>query len=90
MDAWESFVASLIEGIVEVSAPADCRSLARQILGMIDGLNAHALVNWRDADDRLALLTRSVEALLRLPPGALLRSAPSSVSSRAGSAAPAG
>ena len=38
---------------------------------MVDGLNAHSLVAWQDASERVRLLLRSVEAMLDLPPGAL-------------------
>ena len=54
MDAWRTFV----QGIVEAGIAAgefetdDAASVAWQLLGMIDGLNAHALVRWEDADDR--------------------------------------
>jgi 23S rRNA maturation mini-RNase III len=39
---------------------------------MIDGLNAHALVSWRDADSRIRLMSTAVEALLGLPAGDLV------------------
>ena len=75
MDDWELFLAELLAALDdpgrEGAAASAPRSLARQILGMIDGVNAHALVRWHEGDDPAALLVRSVEALLRLPEGAL-------------------
>ena len=52
--------------LVEVHDPA---LAGGQILGMIDGLNAHSLVGWAAGEDDL--LPRAVEAMLGLPPGAL-------------------
>ena len=49
------------------SDPTESASLAWQILGMIDGLNAQSLVRWRSTLDRTALMKRAVEGMLRLP-----------------------
>lgn len=70
MDAWERFIASVVTRSAP-SAAHDSPAMARQILGMTDGLNAHSLVGWHDDTERYGLLTRSVEAMLRLPAGAL-------------------
>lgn len=74
MDAWRVFLASVIErgrlaGALRCEDPI---AVAGQILGMVDGLNAHSLVAWQDAGERTRLLLRSVEAMLDLEPGALV------------------
>lgn len=74
MDSWEFFIAATLERTDIGAGTAELRAMARQILGMVDGLNAHALVDWRDDGDRLALLTRSVEAILGMPESSLRRS----------------
>lgn len=70
MDAWERFIASVVTRAAPTAAE-DASAMARQILGMTDGLNAHSLVGWHDDTERYDLLTRSVEAMLSLPTGAL-------------------
>ena len=45
--------------------------VAWQLLGMIDGLNAHALVRWEDATDRGSRIGHAVEGMLGLGRGAL-------------------
>ena len=74
MDAWRVFLAGVIErgragGALRCDDPL---TVAGQILGMVDGLNAHSLVAWQDATERTRLLLRSVEAMLDLAPGALV------------------
>lgn len=74
LDGWEALIAELIDAVEGVSGTegvAGSRLLARQVLGVIGGLNSHSLVDWHDNQDQLALLTHSVEALLRMPVGAL-------------------
>ncbi|WP_062466353.1 TetR/AcrR family transcriptional regulator [Demequina maris] len=67
MDAWQALLERpLADAGVEDPAPA-----ARTLLGMIDGVNAHALAGWRDRADHAPLLLRSLEALLGLRAGAL-------------------
>lgn len=73
MDAWTAFLEGIIRdgvnaGTFRVDDPV---AVAAQVLGMIDGLNAHALVSWRDADARIRLMSTAVEALLGLRPGEL-------------------
>jgi AcrR family transcriptional regulator len=73
MDAWTAFLEGIIRdgvrtGSFRVDDPA---AVAAQVLGMIDGLNAHALVSWRDADARIRLMSTAVEAMLGLRPGEL-------------------
>ena len=73
MDGWRVFLGGILErgrgaGEFRCDDPA---AIAAQTLGMVDGLNAHSLVAWQDASERVRLLLRSVEALLDLPPGAL-------------------
>lgn len=74
MDAWEFFVAETLQRTGIVAEATDVRTMARQILGMVDGLNAHALVNWQHHGDRVLLLTRSVEAILGMSRDSLRRS----------------
>lgn len=75
MDRWQLLIRDLVaegiaDGSMRVDEPADA---AWQLLGMIDGLNAQALVRWGGASDRSALLERAVEGLLGIAPGALER-----------------
>ncbi|MGW4929618.1 TetR/AcrR family transcriptional regulator [Agromyces sp. NPDC004153] len=73
MDDWRVFV----QGIVQAGVAAgefetdDAASVAWQLLGMIDGLNAHALVRWEDATDRGSRIGHAVEGMLGLGRGAL-------------------
>ncbi|GLJ80570.1 TetR/AcrR family transcriptional regulator [Microbacterium imperiale] len=75
MDAWTDF----LEDIVRRGTAAgrfrveDAGAVAAQLLGMIDGLNAHALVSWRDAAGRIALMSTALEAMLGLDAGDLSR-----------------
>jgi len=74
MDAWTAFLEGIIRdgvrtGTFRVDDPA---AVAAQVLGMIDGLNAHALVSWRDADSRIRLMSTAVEAVLGLRAGDLV------------------
>jgi AcrR family transcriptional regulator len=76
MDAWRTFVQGIVEaGIAAGEFEADdAASVAWQLLGMIDGLNAHALVRWEDADDRGSRIGHAVEGMLGLGRGALTAS----------------
>jgi AcrR family transcriptional regulator len=73
MDAWQA----VIRGVVEAGVASgdfqtdDPAAAAWQLLGMIDGLNAQALVRWGDAADRGSLISHAVEGMLRLERGAL-------------------
>ena len=73
MDDWRT----LVQGIIEAGVAGDgfetddAASVAWQLLGMIDGLNAHALVRWEDAADRGSRIGHAVEGMLGLPRGAL-------------------
>jgi AcrR family transcriptional regulator len=60
MDAWHGFIRALVAAVSTVDADA----AAAQILGMIDGINAHALVRWRSPEERRQLLVRAVAAML--------------------------
>ncbi len=73
MDAWEEMLAAVVavgvsDGDFSVEEP---RAVAGQLLGMIDGLNAHVLVRWRDTTGRRRTMATSAEAILGLPRGAL-------------------
>lgn len=75
MDRWQATIAGVLaegeqRGVLDLSGD-DADAVAWQILAMIDGLNAHSLVRWRDAPDRRALTKRSVAALVGLVPSAL-------------------
>ena len=73
MDAWQE----VVQGVIEQGAASgefetdDAAAVAWQLLGMIDGLNAQALVRWGDAGDRGSLIHRAVEGMLGLGRGAL-------------------
>ncbi|GAA1789914.1 TetR/AcrR family transcriptional regulator [Agromyces lapidis] len=73
MDAWQSVLQGVIEDGVRSGDfdTADAPGVAWQLLGMIDGLNAQALVRWGDATDRGSLISHAVEGMLGLPRGAL-------------------
>ncbi|GAA1796653.1 TetR/AcrR family transcriptional regulator [Agromyces neolithicus] len=73
MDAWQAMIRGVVEagvasGEFETDDPA---AAAWQLLGMIDGLNAQALVRWGDAADRGSLISHAVEGMLGLARGAL-------------------
>ena len=74
MDAWRRFLAGLIDRGRDVGdfRCDDSDAVAAQTLGMVDGLNAHSLVAWQDASERVHLLLRSVEPMLDLPAGSLI------------------
>ena len=75
MDAWQALLAGIIEAGVSAGELSplsfDPRAVADQVLAMIDGLNSHAMVQWRDGAARGALLARSLELLLGLEAGRL-------------------
>lgn len=73
MDAWQAVVQGVVEeGVARAGFETDdAAATAWQLLGMIDGLNAQALVRWGDASDRGSLIHRAVEGMLALPRGAL-------------------
>ncbi|MBU4464600.1 MAG: TetR family transcriptional regulator C-terminal domain-containing protein, partial [Actinobacteria bacterium] len=68
MDRWQE----IVQGVVEEGAAAgefvteDAAAVAWQILGMVDGLNAQALVRWNDAGARGSLIHRALEGMLGL------------------------
>lgn len=73
MDAWQEFVYAEITagiGAGRFHAP-DPDAAAWQLIGMVDGLNAQALVRYRDSASRGRLLARALESELGLTPGAL-------------------
>lgn len=75
MDAWQRVVQGVVEeGLAsgEFEAP-DAASVAWQLLGMIDGLNAQALVRWGDAGARGSLIGHALEVMLGLARGSLER-----------------
>lgn len=78
MDAWRAFLAGVLAagGRTGEFRFDDPDAIAGQILGMVDGLNAHSLVAWQDASERTALLLRSVEAMVDLEAGALIALVP--------------
>ncbi|TJY69574.1 TetR family transcriptional regulator [Arthrobacter sp. CAU 1506] len=74
MDAWQVVIKDLVTaGIAagEFSTP-DAESVAWQVLGMIDGLNAQALVRWNGVSDRHTHLARAVEVMVGAAPSSLL------------------
>ena len=73
MDAWQAVVQGVIEAGIAVGdfEADDAASVSWQLLGMIDGLNAQALVLWGEANERGSLISRAVEGMLGLRRGAL-------------------
>lgn len=78
MDAWEALITDvLVEGCdAGEFSTGDPDTVAWQLLGMIDGLNAQSLVHYRDAPSRGRLIARAIEHELGLSPGALTAAAP--------------
>lgn len=66
MDAWARLLRDVIDaGVADGSFRVDDPSAAAwQLLGMIDGLNAQALVRWGDTSERAGLLLRAAEGML--------------------------
>lgn len=73
MDAWQELILAILDEGVAAGAftVADPAQTAWQLLGMIDGLNAQALVRWGAGGDRAPALARAVEGMLGIAPGAL-------------------
>ncbi|MDY7542711.1 MULTISPECIES: TetR/AcrR family transcriptional regulator [unclassified Cryobacterium] len=78
MDAWQAFLVALLNrGCARGEfAVADSGALAWQLLAIIDGINAHAVVRYGDARGQRDLVRTVTEHELGLPAGAL---APASV-----------
>jgi len=74
MDAWRDVIEDVIgAGVASGDFRAeDPRAVAWQLLGMIDGLNAQALVRWGGAAERGSQLAHALEGMLGLGSGALL------------------
>jgi AcrR family transcriptional regulator len=74
MDHWRAFLALLIEEGRDRHEfqCEDPQAVAAQVLGMIDGLNAHGLVAWQREQERTRLLLRSVETMLGMNSGDLI------------------
>lgn len=73
MDAWQALVLGILHSGVrdgEFELP-DPSAVAWQVMGMIDGLNAQALVHWGAADERVPLALRAADGMLGLPRGTL-------------------
>jgi AcrR family transcriptional regulator len=73
MDSWQDLIQGILEdgqASGEFSMP-DPSAVAWQILGMVDGLNAQALVRWEGVPDRGSHLARAVEVMVGAEPGAL-------------------
>ena len=90
MDAWDDFLEQIVRAGVAAGdfVTDDPRGLARQVIGMIDGLNAHALVRRSDAQQHRALTAVAVEAMLGMPRGALSMPFATSVAGAAGASTP--
>lgn len=73
MDAWQAILQEVVEAGARSGdfATTDAAGVAWQLLGMVDGLNAQALVRWGDTGARAALTLHAVEGMLGLPRGAL-------------------
>ena len=73
MDQWQAFVVALIErGILAGEFRTDdVPTVAWQYIGMIDGINSHALVGYGAATERGRLVRHAMEHELGLAPGSL-------------------
>ncbi|TFC79526.1 TetR family transcriptional regulator [Cryobacterium cheniae] len=73
MDAWQAFLAELVKtGCARGEFRAiDPDAVAWQLLAIIDGLNAHAVVRYGHAQRLRGLVRTVAEHELGLPPGAL-------------------
>ncbi|MGN6429005.1 MAG: TetR/AcrR family transcriptional regulator [Leifsonia sp.] len=73
MDAWRDVIEGVIADGVAAGAfrTAEPQAVAWQLLGMIDGLNAQALVRWGGAADRGSQLAHALEGMLGLDRGKL-------------------
>lgn len=73
MDAWQEALASEIERGMDAGefARDDAPAIARHLLALIDGLNAHSLVRWNAEPARRTLTERAVAGLLGIGEGAL-------------------
>jgi hypothetical protein len=69
MDAWQRLVQGVVEAGVQAGEfdAADPAGAAWQVLAMIDGTGAQALVRWGATGDRADLLLRAVEGMLAAP-----------------------
>lgn len=73
MNAWQHFIVALIEqGQSEEAFEVDDNEAAAwRIISLIDGLNAHSLVQYRTPEDRSLLLAQAIENELSIPRGTL-------------------
>ena len=73
MDAWRDVIEGVIaDGVADGAfRTAEPQAVAWQLLGMIDGLNAQALVRWGGAADRGSQLAHALEGMLGLDRGEL-------------------
>jgi AcrR family transcriptional regulator len=73
MDAWQEVVTGIVlDGVASGEfSTDDPNAVAWQFLGMIDGVNSHALVHYGGAGDRGRLVCRAMENELGLGRGAL-------------------
>lgn len=73
MDRWQAFVVGLIQQGIRAGEfqTNDAPAVAWQYIGMIDGINSHALVNYGAATQRGRLVCHAMEHELGLAAGAL-------------------
>lgn len=73
MQGWMHYVAGLVRAGISTGAftVADAEDAAWQLIGMIDGLNAQALLRRTDAELFVAQMARASEAILGAEPGSL-------------------
>ncbi|WP_028267433.1 TetR/AcrR family transcriptional regulator [Arthrobacter sp. MA-N2] len=74
MDAWQAVVERVVEAGIAAGEfeSYDAPSVAWQILGMVDGLNAQALVRWDGVSGRGTHLARAVEGMVGAVRGSLV------------------
>jgi len=73
MNEWHAAIVEVLEAGISSGAmtPADTDLIAAQVLAMIDGLNAHEMVDYGRGASSLRLIGRALELELGLPDGAL-------------------
>lgn len=73
MDGWQELVREVVEegAVAGDFTVENAGAVAWQLLGIIDGLNAQALVRWEGGSSRATVVGHAVEAMVGLPSGTL-------------------
>lgn len=74
MAAWHTAIVDAVRPAAPASMHArELDRIAAHVLAMVDGLNAHELVDYRPSGSGLSLVARTLERELSLPEGAIAR-----------------